>query len=122
MKKLGILAIGTLLFFAVSCDKNKNSYPPSTSDAHSTTSPSSPTKNTSPISNDLVDPVNSAEKVPGTRPGVRNDENINSNISDERTIYVRPIRNDMNDPFNDPRRLTKGRVRNDQENPNNDPR
>jgi hypothetical protein len=127
MKKLGILAIGTLLFFAVSCNKDKNSYAPDMN-SNGTYSGSNQVKNATPltgadVAGGLQSPTTSSNKIPKiTDTGVRNGENINSNTGTEKTIIVRPIRDDMNNPYNNPSRLTKGRVRNDMQNPDNDPR
>ena len=119
MKKLGIFAIGTLLFFEVSCDQNKTSLAPA--------SPATETITPAPggIRNDeQVNPGASTLKTSkNPEITIRNDENINGNTSTDRSVRTRPVRNDIENPYNDPqRKAIGGDVRNDIQNPYNDPR
>ena len=116
MKKLGTLALGALLFFAVSCDKNKTSLAPS-AEKNSATYTVEPPKNDGGDNDEVINPGSMMGKEDLTRNGVRNDEEINSDINTDR--IAKPVRNDMIDPKGDPRRNPRI-VRNDFQNPYND--
>ncbi len=103
MKKLGTLAIGTLLFFAVSCNKNKTSLEPKTETSYAV-APSD---------------IRDDENINHTNSTLRMEEN-----GPDTKVPVRGVRNDEEvNPWNDHLRTEQGpvknRVRNDEQvNPN----
>ena len=94
MKKLGTLAIGTLLFFAVSCNKNKTSLKPEAETPY-VVAPSDI------LADENIKNTNSTLRMEDNGPdakapirNVRNDEVVNPWVHTERSVLVPRTRND----------------------------
>ena len=96
MKKLGTLAIGTLLFFAVSCNKNKTSLPPVSETVKPSTETPVGVRNDEDIKNTNTT-LKMVENGPDTKTpvrNVRNDEVVNPWTHFDRSVLVPRTRND----------------------------
>lgn len=94
MKKLGTLALGTLIFFAVSCNKNKTSLEPK--DETSYVIAPSDIRNDEDIkhTNTTLRMEENATDTKIPVRGVRNDEVVNPWTHTERTVAPVDVRND----------------------------
>jgi hypothetical protein len=135
MKKIGIFAIGALLFVAVSCNKDKTQLEPST-DYTMTQQPNTDIKNgglsaapNPTLAEDIGDAKLSSRPEPHnenqfpvmynpnrTRPdGVRNDEVVNPYNSTEKVIAPPNFHNEYEHPtYHNPAKTPRSGVRNDE--------